>query len=145
MPANEDLPEDRTKGVSAGRVVMLPFPIIPNFSGGRDLRYYLPIRMQDTSHISTQWISIPEGPSEISYGATTTHYPSAFLLIQNPGLPHTQSDISCSIQADWVTGSNVASKLCFAAIKQTIEQGLIDQSIIDHTIGQFSDESNARE
>jgi hypothetical protein len=60
--------------------------------------------------MSTRWIPIPSGSSSIIDGNTTSNYPSAFLLIQDPSLPH---PTTCSVKAYWMTGAITEGDLCY--------------------------------
>lgn len=62
--------------------------------------------MLNVSYPATQWVEPPSFPTTTNEGFTISNYPSAFLVIRNPTF---YSDMTCSIQADWVPGSHVTS------------------------------------
>lgn len=64
------------------------------------------------SRTSTEWIPIPTGSSVTGWGFSINEYPSAFLLIRKPRLLFIESDIACSVQADWVPGTQVTKSAC---------------------------------
>ncbi|KAK5167424.1 uncharacterized protein LTR77_007123 [Saxophila tyrrhenica] len=105
------LAQDHTAGIPSDppseNEQYLPFPIIPDYSGSRWGAYYIPVPIVESSHTATQWVDIPSSPSMTNYNSSLSHYPSAFLIIRNAST--FQSDVTCSIQADWVPGTHVTS------------------------------------
>lgn len=75
--------------------------------------YLIPVNTSQARTISTRWITIPNGPSNTTYGKTTSKYPSAFLVIQNSGLPYLDSLVTCSVEAEWVRGIILQNKVCW--------------------------------
>ncbi|CAN9099645.1 unnamed protein product [Alternaria sp. RS040] len=124
--ADSYLPEPVLRNEQPQGQVLLPFPIIPNFSGRRDLRYYIPVRYLNTSELVTHWISMPTGFSQTNYGEQINRYPSGFLVIQNYNFGYRKSAITCSVHADWVSGTNVASGLCWGQQRSIQQRAVLD-------------------
>lgn len=94
-----------------------------------DAAHLIPVNASQSHNISAQWIPIPDGPLNTTYGNTTSNYPSAFLVIQDSSLPMLDSTVTCSIKADWVTGVIVHNYLCWGP--QTL-QGILGDDDEQH-------------
>ena len=87
--------------------------MITDFSTPPYAAYLIPVNTSQARTISTQWIPIPDGPSNTTYGNMTSKYPSAFLVIQNSGLPYLESAVTCSVKAEWVPGIILQNYVCW--------------------------------
>ena len=102
---------------------------MPESAGIDDYAFFLPVDTTDATSTEATWIPAPQTTSPTSFGTTSPDYPSALLLIRRPGLSFSSSDITCSVQAHWVHGKNVASNVAWAFVQATESKGVVDPDV----------------
>lgn len=71
-------------------------------------RFFVQVGYLNVTGLATQWIAIPDGPTLTSPNSFAKRYPTALLLIQNyPISVNVTQTVTCSIEADWVSGANL--------------------------------------
>ncbi|KAF2102893.1 hypothetical protein NA57DRAFT_52438 [Rhizodiscina lignyota] len=112
----------------------LPFPVITDIPTPPLAAYLIPVNTSQARNIGTQWIPIPDGISNTTYGNTTNNYPSAFLVIRNSSLPMVDPTITCTVEAQWAPGLINHDYLCWGP--QGLEGSLTDHygSMIDWAV-----------
>lgn len=109
------------------------FPVIPDFTGSRQQAFFVRLSTFDGSYPATQWIDIPKTPSKTNYGPDLVNYPSALLVIRNApwyNVNGLHTDLTCSIQADWVPGAHVTSLIGYEIT--TDQQGKLRHKDFSH-------------
>lgn len=103
--------------------------MLPDKAGIDDYAFCVVANTTAGPSTSASWVPLPKNASLTSYGALSSAYPSAFLLIERPSLPFSASDITCSVQALWVEGKTVTSNVAWSYVQATESRGEFSSAV----------------